>query len=92
MTSEEIKQKILKTVLKVRKDLSSSKFKEEASLTQDLGFDSMALVALAGALEKEFDQSLPLTEWVSEERDRGLTLGSLLKFLTRHFKQNDIFE
>jgi len=78
---DKIKKHLETAILQVRKQLSQKDLKENASLTVDLGFDSMALVALAGELERQFNRSLPLTEWLDAENDRRLELGSLVDFL-----------
>ncbi len=83
MTEFQVREKLESTILRVRKDLKGSQLKDSASFTEDLGFDSMNLVQLAGELETSFGRSLPLTEWLSEERDRGLKLGSLVQFLSK---------
>lgn len=81
MERDNIKKHLETAILKVRKQLSQKDLRENASLTIDLGFDSMALVALAGELEHRFNRSLPLTEWLDSQKDKRLELGSLTDFL-----------
>ena len=86
MNPSEILKRVTQAVRKVRPDLSVADLKPEKSLIEDLGFDSMSLVALAGELESIFEKSLPLSDWVGAERDKGLKLGSLLQFLEQALK------
>lgn len=83
MEREKIKKRLEKAILKVRTQLSKKDLGENASLTLDLGFDSMGLVALAGELEREFSHSLPLSEWLDLEKDKRLEIGSLTDFLEK---------
>lgn len=69
-------------ILTVNKTVNKKQLNDNASLTQDLGFDSMGLVTLASELEKQFKHSLPLSEWVEQNQDKKLLLGSLIQFLT----------
>jgi acyl carrier protein len=87
MEKKEVQSLVHKAVLSVKSDLDSESLKEEASLTNDLGFDSMNLVALASELENLFEKSLPLSQWVSEEGEKGLKLSSLVDFLTTTLNQ-----
>lgn len=81
MERDTIKKHLHTAILKVKKQLSQKDLRENASLTADLGFDSMALVALAGELEHQFNHSLPFTEWIDTEKDKRLEVGSLVDFL-----------
>lgn len=81
MEREKIKRHLEKAILKVRTQLSKKDLRENASLTLDLGFDSMGLVALAGELERQFNHSLPLSEWLDSQKDKRLEIGSLADFL-----------
>lgn len=83
MKREEIKKRLEKAILNVRTQLSKKDLGEKASLTSDLGFDSMGLVALAGELEREFNHSLPFSEWLDLQKDKRFELGSLTDFLEK---------
>ena len=86
MNPREIFNRVSQAILKVRPDLVPKDLKAEKSFIEDLGFDSMGLVSLAGELESVFKQSLPLSDWVGAERGKGLKLGSLLQFLEKVLK------
>ncbi|HBQ20471.1 MAG: hypothetical protein A2Z91_04840 [Deltaproteobacteria bacterium GWA2_38_16] len=87
MTEVEIREILVQSILTVRKQMNRKHLKDMASFTEDLGFDSMALVALASELEKRFGRSLPLPQWLENQRDKKLTLGSLVDFLYNYINQ-----
>lgn len=87
MERDTIKKHLETAILKVRKQLSQKDLRETASFTIDLGFDSMALVALAGELERQFNRSLPLAEWLDTQKDKRLEVGSLIDFLQTSVKK-----
>ena len=86
MTSADIRKHVEASILSVRKDISRPQLKDEATLNEDLGFDSMGLVALASEMEKCFGQSLPLAQWIESRRNQALSLGSLIAFLDNALK------
>lgn len=86
MKQEQIKQIILESILAVKTHLNPKELVDHSSLTEDLGFDSMGLVALASELEKRFNRSLPLTKWLEMQKDKKLSLGSLVEFLYMELK------
>ncbi|MBI3018494.1 MAG: acyl carrier protein [Deltaproteobacteria bacterium] len=81
MTSDEIRKHLEISIVTVRKDIHRSQLKDEATFSEDLGFDSMGLVALASEMEKRFGRSLPLAQWLESRRNQALSLGSLIQFL-----------
>lgn len=86
MTSSDIRKHLEASILSVRKDLHRAQLKDEAALNEDLGFDSMGLVALASDMEKRFGRSLPLAQWIESRRNQALSLGSLIHFLDEALK------
>lgn len=54
------------------------------SLYMDLGYDSLRLSILFGAMEKEFDRALPLNEWLRDAIEPvSLTVDSLTDYVHR---------
>ena len=86
MTSADIRKHLEDSILSVRKDVHRAQLKDEATFNEDLGFDSMGLVALASELEKRFGRSLPLAQWLESRRNQALSLVSLIHFLEDAFK------
>lgn len=86
MTSSEIQKHLEASILSIRKDIHRSQLKDEATFNEDLGFDSMSLVALASEMEKRFGRSLPLAQWLESRRNQSLSLNSLVHFLEEAFK------
>lgn len=86
MTSSDIRKHLEASILSVRKDLHRAQLKDEAAFNEDLGFDSMGLVALASDMEKRFGRSLPLAQWIESRRNQALSLGSLIHFLDEALK------
>ena len=86
MTCSDIRKHLEDSILSVRKDVHRAQLKDEATFNEDLGFDSMGLVALASELEKRFGRSLPLAQWLESRRNQALSLVSLIHFLEDAFK------
>ncbi|MBI4041752.1 MAG: hypothetical protein HY390_07800 [Deltaproteobacteria bacterium] len=84
MLQNNIEKEVIAVILKVKPNLQD--VSGEASFIEDLGFDSMQLVALAAALEKKWNQSLPLPLWLEKNKNRRLTVGSLVSFLKETLK------
>jgi len=81
---DKIQACVIQSILSVKKDLSRGDIQLESSFIEDLNFDSMGLVQLAGALEKNFNRSLPISEWVQANQETGLKVSSLITFLKVH--------
>jgi acyl carrier protein len=81
VTKDQVYSLVSQSILSIKKDLEPALLKTDARFVEDLGFDSMGLVGLAAELEKNFDRSLPLTQWIEQSKDTGLTLGSLVAFI-----------
>ena len=86
MTAHEIRKHVEDSILSVRKDVRRSSLKDETTFNEDLGFDSMSLVALASEMEKRFGRSLPLAQWLESRRNQVLSLSSLIHFLDDELK------
>ena len=86
MTAHEIRKHVEDSILSVRKDVRRSSLKDETTFNEDLGFDSMSLVALASEMEKRFGRSLPLAQWLESRQNQVLSLSSLIHFLDDELK------
>ena len=78
----QIEKIIQESIVSVKKDVTVLNLKPQTSLTEDLNFDSMALVQLAGELEGRFNRPLPLAEWVNQNQGKKLLVGDLIKFIS----------
>jgi len=86
MTAHEIRKHVEDSILSIRKDVRRSSLKDETTFNEDLGFDSMSLVALASEMEKRFGRSLPLAQWLESRQNQVLSLSSLIHFLDDELK------
>ena len=82
MKKNMVEKIVQQSLLSVKKDLVVVNLKPKTSLIEDLNFDSMALVSLAAELEKRFDRSLPLAEWINQNQDKKLRVGDLIQFIS----------
>ena len=82
MDRDYVQAMVHQSIITVRLDLNIECIKNSQSITDDLGFDSMALVNLASELEHRFKCSLPLTEWVHRHEDHHFSVESLIDFLS----------
>ena len=82
MEKIQIEKIIQESIVSVKKDVTVLNLKPQTSLIEDLNFDSMALVQLAGELEGRFNRSLPLAEWVNQNQGKKLLVGDLIKFIS----------
>ena len=82
MEKTQIEKIIQESIVSVKKDVTVLNLKPQTSLIEDLNFDSMALVQLAGELEGRFNRPLPLAEWVNQNQGKKLLVGDLIKFIS----------
>ncbi|HLD74989.1 MAG TPA: acyl carrier protein [Bdellovibrionota bacterium] len=82
MEKIQIEKIIQESIVSVKKDVTVLNLKPQTSLIEDLNFDSMALVQLAGELEGRFNRPLPLAEWVNQNQGKKLLVGDLIKFIS----------
>ena len=82
MEKSQIEKIVQQSLLSVKKDLVVVNLKPKTSLIEDLNFDSMALVNLAADLEKRFDRSLPLAQWINQNQGKKLLVGDLIQFIS----------
>ena len=81
MEKTQIEKIIQESIVSVKKDVTVLNLKPQTSLIEDLNFDSMALVQLAGELEGRFNRLLPLAEWVNQNQGKKLLVGDLIQFI-----------
>ena len=81
MEKIQIEKIIQESIVSVKKDVTVLNLKPQTSLIEDLNFDSMALVQLAGELEGRFNRPLPLAEWVNQNQGKKLLVGDLIQFI-----------
>ena len=81
MEKTQIEKIIQESIVSVKKDVTVLNLKPQTSLIEDLNFDSMALVQLAGELEGRFNRPLPLAEWVNQNQGKKLLVGDLIQFI-----------
>ena len=77
MEKIQIEKIIQESIVSVKKDVTVLNLKPQTSLIEDLNFDSMALVQLAGELEGRFNRPLPLAEWVNQNQGKKLLVGDM---------------
>lgn len=78
MTNEEIETKV-KDLICEQLDVSADQLKLEASFTDDLKADSLAVVELVLALEQEFKIEIP-----DEDTERIKTVKDALNYIQTH--------
>lgn len=71
----------VKNIIVDRLGVEPSKVTENASFVQDLGADSLAVVELILAFEKEFDIEIP-----DEDAQKITTVGDAIKYLNENIK------
>jgi len=82
MEKTQIEKIVQESIVSVKKDVTILNLKPKVSLIEDLNFDSMALVQLAGELESRFNRPLPLAEWVNQNQGKKLLVGDLIQFIS----------
>jgi acyl carrier protein len=66
-TADEIQAVLFDLILEVVPGLPEEDVKPNASLTNELGLDSVTVVRLAIEVDKAFGKSVPLTVWLAAE-------------------------
>lgn len=66
----------IKDIIVDQLDVDEDKVKMEASITEDLGADSLDVVDLVMSLEEEFDVEIP-----DEQVENVKTVGDIVKFI-----------
>ena len=66
----------VKDIIVDQLDVDEDKVKMEASITEDLGADSLDVVDLVMSLEEEFDVEIP-----DEQVENVKTVGDIVKFI-----------
>jgi acyl carrier protein len=81
MKEEDILKKVALAISRANKDIQPELIRAEASLVEDLGFDSMRLAALFSDIKANFGIK-DMTAWyVSAARDGADTVHGLVTFL-----------
>ena len=80
MSPEEIEIKV-KEIISQQLEVSAEQLRPEASFTDDLKADSLAVVELVLALEQEFKIEIP-----EEDTEQIKTVGDALSYIKTHAK------
>ena len=75
MQADEV-MKRLKEIVMDRLDVEEEQIKPEASFVEDLGADSLAIVALIMGIEEEFDIEIP-----DEDAEKLTTVGEAFEYV-----------
>lgn len=81
MNAEKVFARVVAAIVEANRDVEPGAVRADASLTAELGMDSMRIAALASELKRQFGE-VDMTDWyVSAAQRGGDTVGSLVDFL-----------
>jgi acyl carrier protein len=87
---ESVKSTLMSLLKELREDWEyPGELTEETGIFRDLGFESVDAIALSTAVEEQFGQTLPFTEFLTRARDQNIpdiTIGYFLDFLMANLR------